>query len=260
MEAMRDEAVEIAIESLEGSMTQKWIDFETIDWRGSELLASNQNDMCLGKQLFRLKCEFAAICDSSSSSSGKIGLCPADTNPGDLIVLPSGAECPFIVRENQVAERKLKPSLGIPTYELVGLYYLDELMNGEVFDDPLFSDPLNTETLRPNRSHKDSPFPPSRRLNSWSTRYRLVVRIHQLSHPPRRSSFYFKTGSDKQKRFRAFKNHLVKLLPQPTTTGDGIDEIVNASHATDKQKFDCRIPRRISKPTRSTQCYAGESG
>jgi hypothetical protein len=75
---------------------------------------------------------------------GRIGVCSGGTQPGDLIMTLYGRRDPVVLRP-----RPLNPSMfladiliGGETFDFIGTCYLEGTMDGEIFNHPLFDDPL----------------------------------------------------------------------------------------------------------------------
>lgn len=67
------------------------------------------------------------------SATGYVGLCPITVEPGDVIFIPSGSHCPYVVGGHYVAlERGLGGRTEEETWTLMGEAYVHGIMDGEL--------------------------------------------------------------------------------------------------------------------------------
>jgi hypothetical protein len=86
------------------------------------------------------------------SHNGRFGVCPKDTEEGDLVVAINGARVPSVLRlvpipEESTTSQRLQMDL---KFDFIGECYLDGAMYGELMENPLIHDYLHADPLDPD--------------------------------------------------------------------------------------------------------------
>jgi hypothetical protein len=127
-------------------------------WRGKQLInRALSKAKAFGERsepIFKTAIAKAQIDISSRtfflSDQGSLGICPANTRAGDIVVALDGAGYPMVVRlksNTPVTGSRVEQMQQQSAYELVGYCYLHGHMHAEIIEDPTWNDVLHADPL-----------------------------------------------------------------------------------------------------------------
>ena len=134
--------------------TEAVFDFE-LSWSENHFLQKYNTgayEMSKLKNLFDVQTAVTRDKSLFISHDGRFGLGPMGIESGDIVAVLSGSSVPFILREKKLHSKAPLKDLSKwlqegTVYQFMGECYLDGRMEGEIFEDARFDDPLNIDPL-----------------------------------------------------------------------------------------------------------------